>query len=86
MIRFAVILSLLPLLAGTAAASAQTAADQRNSGCARDVAKYSQSELWRHGRSHMLEGTPCEGEQKVRRDLGGARPVTQPRAESCQRV
>ena len=45
MIRFAVILSLLPLLAGTAAASAQTAADQRNSGCARDVAKYCRAKV-----------------------------------------
>ena len=45
MIRFAVILSLLPLLAVTAAASAQTAAEKRNSGCARDVAKYCRAKM-----------------------------------------
>jgi len=51
MIRFAVILSLLPLLAVTAAASAQTAAAKRNSGCARDAAKYCRAKMWSFSRA-----------------------------------
>lgn len=46
MIRFAaVVLSLLPLLGVTAVASAQTAAEKHNSGCARDVAKYCRAQM-----------------------------------------
>jgi hypothetical protein len=45
MIRFAAILSFLPVLAMTAVASAQTAAEQHNSGCARDVARYCRSKM-----------------------------------------
>lgn len=45
MIRFAVVLSLLPLLAVTAVASAQTAAEKHNSSCARDVAKYCRAQM-----------------------------------------
>lgn len=45
MIRFAAILSLLPLLAMTAIGSAQTAAEKHNSGCTRDVARYCRSKM-----------------------------------------
>lgn len=45
MIRFAAILSLLPILVMTAVASAQTAAEKHNSGCARDVARYCRSKM-----------------------------------------
>ncbi|GEC14850.1 hypothetical protein [Nitrobacter winogradskyi] len=45
MIRFAVILSLLPLLAVIGVASAQTATEKSNSGCARDVAKYCRAQM-----------------------------------------
>ncbi len=48
MIRFAVILSLFPLHAVTAVASAQTAAEKHHSDCARDVARYC--------RAHMNDG------------------------------
>ncbi len=45
MIRFAVVLSLLPLFAVTAVASAQTASEKHDSGCARDVAKYCRAQM-----------------------------------------
>lgn len=37
------------------------------------------NEPWRHGCAHVFEGAPREAEQKVREDLGGARPLNQQR-------
>ncbi|EAQ37453.1 hypothetical protein NB311A_04059 [Nitrobacter sp. Nb-311A] len=51
MVRFVVVLSFLPLLA--AAASAQTAAEKRNSGCSRDAAKYCRAQM-NHGDMAVL--------------------------------
>ena len=45
MIRFAAILSLVPLLAMTATSSAQTAGEKHNSECARDVARHCRSKM-----------------------------------------
>jgi hypothetical protein len=45
MIRFAAIVSLLPLLATSATASAQTAAEKHKSECARDVARYCRARM-----------------------------------------
>jgi hypothetical protein len=45
MIRFAATLSLLPLLAMPAVASAQTAAEKHHSECARDVARYCRAKM-----------------------------------------
>jgi len=45
MIRFAAVLSLLPIFVMTATASAQTAVEKQNSGCARDVARHCRSKM-----------------------------------------
>jgi hypothetical protein len=45
MIRFAIILSLLPVLAITATASAQTAAEKHKSECVRDVTRFCRSKM-----------------------------------------
>jgi hypothetical protein len=45
MTRFAAALSLLPLLAMTATASAQTAAERHNSACTRDVVRHCRAKM-----------------------------------------
>jgi hypothetical protein len=45
MTRFVIILSLLPFLAITAVASAQTAAEKHKSECVRDVTRYCRSKM-----------------------------------------
>lgn len=52
------------LFAITVAASAQTAAEKSSSGCARDQILPNSNERRRHGRYHLLEGTPREAERR----------------------
>ncbi|WP_412773722.1 hypothetical protein [Nitrobacter sp.] len=73
MIRFAAVLSLVPLLVTTAVASAQTAAEKHHSDCARDVARYCRSKM-NDGDATVLA---CLKEHRARLSKRCARTLTE---------